>query len=257
MVVSQNKFSRVHDAAGYINSELRRRNLLQGQQKILFRSVDDDALQTQLASINNDKLLINTFHKLLRALDAAESHPSSKSPPSSTPSPPSRRPPREYSSPSVNSRTAPDRISKSRRQDLASSRRNEVLIEQLRGKLHRHSEDMTWKVAPIGEVARENGDEDASGILEAADHTSTMLQALFKSRDRMACALTGLNDFLQASNAFLYTKYVHGCDCQVPQPVDLSQSVSTIQTDPSDTIQHLQELVNDWHDIANLLERHM
>ncbi|CUS22581.1 LAQU0S06e01288g1_1 [Lachancea quebecensis] len=248
------RFSSIHDAASYVNEELHRRALLPASQKLRFRSTDDKALQPQLASVNNDKLVINTIHKLLKALDRAEL--ASETDSIETPELPSPKP-----------KPAPARISPYKtkvvkptsRHTLASLRRYEVTIEQLRDKLRLDGPDLTWQISPLPEPSVHVTSDDSSRDQDAGT-VSVLLRKLIAHRAGSEKVLAAVTEFLQASNSFLYTRCVHNCECSVPPPIAIAptQENATEQdsAEPAELEEHLsklQELVDDWHDIAQLL----
>lgn len=248
------RFPSIHDAASYVNEELHRRALLPASQKLRFRSTDDKALQPQLASVNNDRLLINTIHKLLKALDRAEQVPETG-------------PAEAVELPSPKPKPAPARASPPKtkvvkptsRHTLASLRRYEVTIEQLRDKLRLDGPDLTWQVSPLPEPSAHVTSNKLTRDQDP-DATTALLRKLIAHRDGSEKALAAVTEFLQASNSFLYTRCVHNCECSVPPPVAIAQKQEKAEEpdlvapiELAECLGKLQELVDDWHDIAQLL----
>ncbi|SCV00466.1 LAME_0G09890g1_1 [Lachancea meyersii CBS 8951] len=245
------KFSSIRDAAQYVNEELQRRSLLPASRKLQFQTIDEVTLEPHLARINNDKLIINTFHKLLKRLEELESRDVAIDVP-------------RDSSPllksSIGSRTKPileKKIAKPwSRQPQVSARRNEVMLEQLRARLKLDGPDLTWSTRPVPE-ADESQSKEATN-----DSLTVLLKALAMHKSESSAALLQTVEFLHNCNGYLYTRCVHNCECQVPLKVQLrveedspDQELHNSEPELRHTLDKLQELMNDWYDIAQLLEK--
>ncbi|SCU85750.1 LANO_0C05204g1_1 [Lachancea nothofagi CBS 11611] len=246
---SPSKFSSIHDAAQYVNDELQRRAILPAPRRLLFHTVDDLTLEPQLTRINNDKLIINTIHKLLKKLDEAEN-------PESRADSPKDLTPTLNSPPTIRGKLNSDKkvVKSASRQTQVALRRHEVILEQLRAKLKHDGPDLTWFTRPI---PRSHGIEQ---LKSSNDTTTILLQNLISHKTTTSAALDKIVDFLQSCNGFLYTRCVHDCECQVPSRVDLrfnetNTSLKQLDTDDNlgESLLKLQELLNDWHDIAKLI----
>ncbi|SCV00645.1 LAMI_0G06414g1_1 [Lachancea mirantina] len=255
------RFSRVHDAAQYVNDQLRARNLVADSQRLCFASVDDTQLGSQLARIQNDKLVINTIHKLLQALADAESaieevsHGESQTP-----------------IPAVAAAAAPAaaasvprvarRVSKPRpRQTIAAARRQQLALEQLRARVADPDRDRTWWCAESSLARPDETELDADHVTSAPSPLpqaeSRLLRRVLEREHLSELALRNLATFLHDANGFLYTRCVHQCERELPKRIDLASEDTDGIADVSETTDavtlRLQELVNDWHDIAALL----
>ncbi|SCU90497.1 LADA_0F04522g1_1 [Lachancea dasiensis] len=243
------KFSSIHDAARYVNEELHRRSVLPASRKLLFPTIDD-TLEPQLARINNDKLIINTIHKLLKRLDEAEDATVED------------LTPKDHTldiddngSFSVKARgTSENKVVKpDSRHAQVSLRRYEVTLEQLRSRLKQKGPDLTWSTQPIPEQQTKKPSVEANGD----EATTVLLGSLIHHKAVSAAVLGHMIDFLQSCNGYLYTRCVHDCGCQLPPKIQLDlpdNSRKDAESGLSETVQKLQELLNDWYDIAKLLQ---
>lgn len=244
----KSKFSSIHDAAQYVNDELHRHALLPASQKLRFRSTDEAALVPQLAGVNNDKLVINTIHKLLKTLKEAEQRTITV--PESPKIRVSPRPTLLDTAKTQPAQSASKRVSK---HTQASLRRYEVTVEQLRDRLRLEGPDLTWHTVPLkpDESQEEKSRDEAR---DEANTTSLLLQELLEHRELASKALQTVLLFVQASNSFLYTRCVHNCECAVPEPVKIPNiTQKENNSELATTLDKLQELVDDWRDIAALL----
>ncbi|SCU87453.1 LAFA_0E06832g1_1 [Lachancea sp. 'fantastica'] len=239
------KFLSVHDAAQYVNDELHRRSLLPASRKLQFQTIDESALKPHLTRINNDKLTINTIHKLLKRIDELESL-----------TVPVESPEDSFSTlkiPTGNqAKPAPEkRISKllsQQRHQQVCARRTEVMLEQLRARLKQDGPDLTWSTRPIPEV------KDGMPLDENSDVVTQQLRSLAGHKATSSAALEQLAGFLHDCNGYLYTKCVHHHECQIPDKIELTSVVeASVDLELQTSIGKLQELMNDWYDIAELL----
>ncbi|CEP63319.1 uncharacterized protein LALA0_S07e07426g [Lachancea lanzarotensis] len=241
------KFSSVHDAAQYVNDELHRRSLLPASRKLQFPSLDEAALKPHSNRINNDKLTINTVHKLLKRLDALESlnvPVQSLEDTTSMLRIPIENQPRLVAEKKI------VKPSLQQRHQQVSARRSEVMLEQLRARLKQEGPDLTWSTRPIPEAV------DVTNQKESSDCITLQLRNLASHKATSSAALKQLIGFLHECNGYLYTRCVHNYECQVPDKIELDLTTGESSVDPElrGSLDKLQELINDWHDIAELLK---
>lgn len=284
------KFDKIAEAAAYINDRLVKKGFIKSNEKLLFNSVNYEVLVSNdkpnvddtngvngenprhhsvesdsknempsaglisMSMINNDKLVINTMHKLLKALEKTEercqlvhkSVPSDVAPIKESPPAPERirTAPYRISKPIVTKVPAPPLPKSKDKSQLVQLRRYKIMVEQLRLQLHgkANKSDVTWSSssAIMGSANNE--------AQTKADNASDLLRKLIQENSVNNRVMYHLYLFLELVNKYVYSKFVLQIDCDTPERIPLDR-----ETTSTTTTQELQELVNDFYEIIDLL----
>ncbi|AET38605.1 uncharacterized protein Ecym_3096 [Eremothecium cymbalariae DBVPG len=307
------KFDRIQDASEYINGELKRKGYLKESETILFHATTSGSLtsaagasqtataapataathdspplmdeETTMALLTNDKLLINTFNKLLNSVSALQAqlleqearikllehqrhHDHVKGQRARERSPLPRRtmtPPHAFSAsaptspPPAGAARAPAAAPawappRQHRPAQAQLRKQQLLVDQLRAQLKTASRgpsqplDVTWHGPSLPSLGPATGDAPPLTDL------SVCMRKLAEEHSGTVAALRKAKGLIEEANRYVYTRFVLDlAPPPAPPPARAPGRGPGEAHLPGGGDPELDELARDWHEIRTLL----